>query len=548
MNWFYGLSIRAKLLIPIGIISLLVMLMGIIAIERFRLIDNKVSELREINLLAIGYLLEADSDLHKALVEERSMLFLNAGTPDFQASLDRHKQSIESAHQKLLTFHKLISDDVINPIYADYEKNRDKWEKLTYTVASERTANTRVGRTTAMEVSFKDANTVFMEMRNNIYALKTEIEQKANITVDESRALVSASRVKIIIIIAITIFISFAIWLFTPRLMIDPIKNMTAFVKSLAGDGGDLTHKVPVAYQDELGSLSQSINLFIDSLRSLLVRVIEMGRMFNSQAQTLTGLANNNSELFNKQLKEIGMVANSMVELSSSIQEVARLASSAASKTQEVRNHSEDGIKVVDTTIKSINHLAEEVKNSAEVIVQLNQNSGEIANVVNVIKSIAEQINLLALNAAIEAARAGEQGRGFAVVADSVRELAFKTAESTKEIQGMISTLQQSATRAANVMDKSQKIASDSVVQAGLAGAALEKIDRAIEEMSGLNIQIASAAEQQSKVSGEINHNADNIIQYTRHATELTGNVDESSQQLANAARLLQDELHKFKV
>ena len=516
--------------------------------ERFRVIDDKVSEIRDINLLAVGYLLEADADVHKALVEERSMLFLNAGSPDFKAAIDRHKQSIESARKKLSDFNVLVKDDAINQRYSNYEIARDKWEKLTYTVASEREANTRIGRTTAIEVSFKDANVAFMEMRNEIYALKRQVEQTANATVDESHSLVSSSRNIMILIIGATILISFAIWLFTPRLMVDPIKKMIVFITALAGDGGDLTHKVPVAYQDELGNLSQSINLFIDSLRNLLVRVIDMGNLFNDQAKTLTGLANNNSELSRKQVTEVGLVAGAMVELSKSIREVASLANSAAAKTAQVRTYSEDGLNVVGTTIESINHLAEEVKNSAGVISQLNQNSENIASVVSVIKGIAEQINLLALNAAIEAARAGEQGRGFAVVADSVRELAFKTAESTKEIQGMISALQQSATRAATVMDKSQRIAEDSVSNASLAGAALKKIDRAIVEMSEMNTQIAGAAEQQSKVSSEISNNADNIMQYAQLATELTSKVDGSSQQLADAASSLHDELYKFKV
>lgn len=548
MNWFYGLNIRTKLLIPISIISFLVILMGIIVIERFRMIENKVSELREINLLAVGYLLEADSELHKALIEERSMLFLNAGTPDFSASLDRHKQSIANARKKLNDFHRLVKTTEIEILYADYEKARDKWEALTLTVAREREANTRIGRTTAMEVSFKDANIAFAEMRNVIYTLKNQVEQKATETVDDSRAIVHQSRNLLVVIIAVTLLVSFAIWLFTPRLMIDPIRRMIAFVTSLAGDGGDLTHKIPVIYHDELGELCQSVNLFIDNLRQLLVHVIDMGQSFNTHAQTLTNLANNNSELSHKQGAEVGLVANAMNQLSISIQEVANLADRAAAKTSQVRGHSSDGLQVVGKTVDYINNLAEEVKSSASVIVQLNQNSGNIANVVNVIKGIAEQINLLALNAAIEAARAGEQGRGFAVVADSVRELAFKTAESTKEIHNMISTLQQSANQAVNAMDKSQKIAEDSVIQAGLAGAALEKIDSAVLEMLELNTQIAHASQQQSKVSDEINHNADNINRYTQDATQLTGKVNQSSQQLAQMANKLQEELYKFKV
>ena len=112
----------------------------------------------------------------------------------------------------------------------------------------------------------------------------------------------------------------------------------------------------------------------------------------------------------------------------------------------------------------------------------------------------------------------------------------------------MITALQQSATQAVTAMDKSQKIAEDSVAQAGLAGAALEKIDSAVVEMSDLNTQIAQASQQQSRVSDEVTNNADNITRYTQDATQLTGQVDHSSQQLAEVAKTLQEELHKFKV
>jgi len=548
MTWFYGLTIRAKFLIPISIISILVVFMGVVALDRFQIIDKKVTDLREVNLLAVGYLLEADAELHKALVEERSMLFLNVGTPDFSDSIMRHKDSITSAYEKLKLFHELMDSPDIDQLYQEYETAWNTWEQLTKKVATEREANTRIGRTTAIEISFKDANHAFIAMRKAIYALKAEVDVKANEAVAESHRVVIESRYLIIVTIAVSLVLSLLMVIIIPRLVVEPINKIIAFMTTLAGDGGDLTHKIPVAYHDELGHLSESINLFIDSLRGLLVRVIDLGEKFDEQARTLHGSANNNRELAQKQTQEVTMVAGAIAELSTSVQGVASLANNASIKAQQARSHSDQGLAVVTSTIGAIDKLANEVRQSAAVVITLNQDSGNIANVVGVIKSIAEQINLLALNAAIEAARAGEQGRGFAVVADSVRELAFRTAESTQEIQGMISKLQQSAVHAANVMQSSQKTAEDSVIHAGKAGSALEKIDAAIVEMSDLNLQIAAAAEEQSRVSNEINTNAGNIADYATRAAGVTVNVENSAQQLAGVASSLHQELYKFKV
>jgi methyl-accepting chemotaxis protein len=273
-----------------------------------------------------------------------------------------------------------------------------------------------------------------------------------------------------------------------------------------------------------------------------------MGKVFDKQASTLHGLANKNLLIIQKETHEVAMVASAINELSASVMAVSQTASKAADNTMQAQEESKNGLSVVKNTITSISSLASEVQHSADVIMKLNTESGNIASVVNVIKSIAEQINLLALNAAIEAARAGEQGRGFAVVADSVRELAFRTAESTQEIQKMIGNLKASATSAVNAMQTSQSIADESVAQASAAGNALQKIDNSIFSVTTLNAQIAVAVEQQSKVAGEISGNTNNISVYAQDAASLAKNVETASQELAQVASSLNEELYKFKI
>lgn len=548
MDWFYGLKIRNKILIPIAIISLMMASMGILVLHQFELVATKVSQLGEVNLTANNYLLEADADVHKVLVEERSMLFLNPDSPEFSTSVINHQKSLDSAHEKLVKFYSIMHDDELRGAFNQYEIARDKWEQLTKTVVTARQGNTREGRTTAIEVSFKDGNKAFSEMRTAIYALKEQVQIRAEKAVHDSRETVSQSYFVITVFIAVSFALALLMIYLVPRLIVDPIVKMQKFIKSLAGDGGDLTHKIPIQYHDELGHLGETVNEFIENLRGLLARVIGMGEVFNKQASTLHGLANKNLIIVQKETHEVSMVASAITELSASVQAVADTASKAADRTLQAQQESKNGLVVVKNTIAAIDRLANEVQRSANVIVELNTESSNIASVVNVIKSIAEQINLLALNAAIEAARAGEQGRGFAVVADSVRELAFRTAESTQEIQAMIGHLQTSATSAVNAMQASQTIARESVTQSSAAGSALQKIDDEVVQVTSLNSQIATAVDQQSKVAGEISENTNNISLYAQDAAELAKSVEVASEDLAQVASSLHEELYKFKI
>jgi methyl-accepting chemotaxis protein len=198
--------------------------------------------------------------------------------------------------------------------------------------------------------------------------------------------------------------------------------------------------------------------------------------------------------------------------------------------------------------VETIVGLAAEIESASEVIRNLEKDSNQIGSILDVIKGIAEQTNLLALNAAIEAARAGEQGRGFAVVADEVRTLASRTQESTEEIQSMIEKLQSGAKVAVSVMSDSRKYADDSVSHAKSAGEALEMITQSISTITEMNTQIATAAEEQSAVSEEINGNIVNINHAAEEAAEGANSTSTESERLAEMAKELQLLVHQFKI
>jgi methyl-accepting chemotaxis protein len=201
----------------------------------------------------------------------------------------------------------------------------------------------------------------------------------------------------------------------------------------------------------------------------------------------------------------------------------------------------------VTKTQTDIDALATKVSEVAQIIDLLSQDSKEIGSVLDVIQGIAEQTNLLALNAAIEAARAGEQGRGFAVVADEVRNLAQRTQESTRQIQAVIESMRASSVKAVTVMNEGQEQANSSVQQAKNAGESLQAINISVIKISDMNIQIATAAEQQSVVAADINQNFIQITHSALLAQQEAGKITAASYQLEELAKSLELNVKQFK-
>lgn len=297
----------------------------------------------------------------------------------------------------------------------------------------------------------------------------------------------------------------------------------------------DLGIKVPVDSKDEIGQLSQAINALVSSFNTSFHEVISASEELSSAAKHLSGISQQTSDSVLRQKLETDQVATAVNEMAASINDVADNAVTAADSASMADKETKEGNKVVLQSISAIKVLAAEVEKAAVVIRKLETDGTQIGKVVDVIQGISEQTNLLALNAAIEAARAGESGRGFAVVADEVRTLASRTQQSTIEIQEIISLIQSGAQNAVNVMQESEKYLADSVNHAEAAGVALDGIQRAIQAINDVNMQIASAAEQQSAVADEINKN---ILNISQAADESTQNAQETSKESTNLTHL----------
>jgi len=300
--------------------------------------------------------------------------------------------------------------------------------------------------------------------------------------------------------------------------------------------------------KDEIAAIAHSFNEMVAEFQSLLKNVLISSTKVSAAADNLSVITEQTTRGVMQQQSEGDQVATAINEMTATVHEVARNTTEAASASRTADEEAANGAKVVEEAGTSIKQLAGEVENAASTIHQLEQESENIGTVLNVIQSIAEQTNLLALNAAIEAARAGESGRGFAVVADEVRLLAQRSQDSTEEIKTIIERLQKGAGDAVKAMNEGQKQAQDSVAKAEEAGTSLQAISQAVAAISDMNLQIASAAEEQSAVAEEINRNIVNITQISNETAIAANTTTETSGNLAVLAMELQGQIGHFKL
>lgn len=321
--------------------------------------------------------------------------------------------------------------------------------------------------------------------------------------------------------------------------LLRPLRLMKDNLDDIAAGEGDLTRRLAVTSQDELGDLASSFNRFVDKIHSLVSQISGMTGQLTGLVGEVSSQAQRSEQAMERQRHETDQVATAINEMSAAAQEVAKSAQGASVAAQKTDEEGQSAKRVVDGSIKLIHALVEDIRNSGSSLDSLQKDVSSIVSVLGVIRSIAEQTNLLALNAAIEAARAGEAGRGFAVVADEVRALASRTQQSTQEIQGMIDRLQKGTQTAVDAMRRSSEAGDGTSVQANQAGSSLDAIGELITTINTMNAQIASAAEEQTAVAEEINRSVhqiasavDTVADETRQSAQTSRSLNDLGQRL----------------
>lgn len=371
-----------------------------------------------------------------------------------------------------------------------------------------------------------------------------------NIALDKQDALsgiYSMIRWTVIAVVIIGIVAASIMWFFSAS-GFKRLQEVSLAMTDIGQGEGDLTQRITVQGEDEIATIAQAFNAFVEKIHRLVNEVNHTAQSVSAASTTLAEVTQQSADVVAQQSSETEQVATAMNEMTATVQEVASHASEAASQASEADTQTKHGQTLLRETLQQLKHLDDTLQGSSTTIAELQSGTQDIVGMLDVISSVSEQTNLLALNAAIEAARAGEHGRGFAVVADEVRGLAGRTQESTQKIQEVVDRLFKQTENVVAVMSQSRSAAQTTVTKAEDMAARLEQINQAVTLIADMNLQIATAAEEQSSVAELINQNVVNINDLSSQTEQASHHLMDATQSLTAQANQLHDQVSQFKI
>ncbi|AIS57500.1 chemotaxis protein [Vibrio coralliilyticus] len=345
--------------------------------------------------------------------------------------------------------------------------------------------------------------------------------------------LASAKQAAILTAVIATI-ISIVVALFVMQILYRPILVLKETIAGLSEGNGDLTQRITVTTNDDLGQISEGVNKFIASLQSMMLEISEATNQLNGNVDRMRDQSQRNSSILQSHVQETEQVVTAIEEMNSTAEAMATDAANTAQLTHKA-NEAGSASKVTVTQAQTnVQDLVDDVSVASENVNKMAAETDGINTILGVIGDIAEQTNLLALNAAIEAARAGEQGRGFAVVADEVRKLASRTKDSTEEIESALASLLRGSQSVVDSMDSTKDKCGQTAEGAGEVAESLDVMTDFVTEINDLSTQIATAAEEQSSVTQELSRNMSAI-------NDIVGELDSNGQQALEDAHSIAD-------
>ncbi|MGF6317921.1 methyl-accepting chemotaxis protein [Pseudomonas frederiksbergensis] len=458
-------------------------------------------------------------------------------------------QGVAAAKERLNNAQKLISEIIptltdpqliaagreLEQVFSEYAK-----------VVRQQINSTRLGdlvEYSRMNDSAKTLGQRYGQVRDAFTALITShIAQ----TMTDSRQRIHQAQLATGALLVLTLLLAIACWVFISNRVLLPLRQAGERFNEMAR--GDLSQPITAVSRNEIGQLFASLANMQKNQRDTLSQLSKTAALVSDAAHNLNGITRESSRDLQQQHAELEMAVTAVTEMTSAVEEVSRNAvstSEAATASNRLANESREQVRRVRTEIDSMNT---DVQSTGEVIQRLASQTRDIGKVLDVIRSVSEQTNLLALNAAIEAARAGESGRGFAVVADEVRTLAYRTQQSTLEIEEMVGSIQTSSSTAVQSIAKNSERVQHTLESTQTSERMLEDIFSAIAEINERNLVIASATEEQAQVSREVDHNLLNIRHLAARSGEDAAKTEQSSQELSRLAVEMNEIVGRFKL
>lgn len=548
MRWYKDLSINQKLIYPSLLLAGVVIFASFTGILGLKALKQSADKLALEYLPSQSLLLQADKELYQAQVAERSLMFVNVGTDSYNQLLQQHNTSIALVNQHLTHFANVTTSQRAKEHLSALTQTFNEWQKVTREISNQRTQNGRNGRTTAIDLSFGQGETLFDKLHVQISSLTDELNNHTSNAVNQVETDALEGQKLQLIALTISIIICAIYVIALPKLISRPLAVLLAKIHNITDGDGDLRARINLESKDELGELAHAFNHFLDNLHSIISQFKDSTSKLTNSAQGLAHAGEAAKKTLKAQEETTRKVADSSDHIAASVQEVSSSANHAADAAKRADSYTATGQEKVQNTITVIRQLAQDVSLAENQINKLELEGQHIGKVLEVIQAIAEQTNLLALNAAIEAARAGEQGRGFAVVADEVRSLAAKTHQSTEEIKLMIANVQNGTQSAVTAINIGNQKAIASVEAASNAGEALAHIAEMVREISEMNNQIALATKAQLTMENESHQNIQHIAEQSAESRHTTDEIYAASIELSNMANELTALVSRFKL
>ena len=536
------LNIAPRAALGFALIAVLVALLGVFALGQMSSIrDSEVAvESRWLPSIRGG--------------DEIRELMLRIRTISLRMALDQDPQNIatyrsqmdtrdKELSEKIAAYDKLVTTAEGQQLYDQFKKTFAAYRAgiaQSFTLADqgqrdELTKLLLVDMKTVVDGSGKQLNDLA-----DLFARQVAAEsQKSADHYQTSRTIVS-------LFIALAALATVALAMLLTRSIVRPLSSAVSAAESVAR--GDLTRPIETHGNDEVSRLLKALATMQQNLRETLQGISGSATQLASAADELNAVTLDSTHGLQQQNNEIEQAATAVNEMTTAVEEVARNAVSTSDATRQSSESAQLGQARVSDTASAINALASDVQHTGELVQSLANQSQDIGKVLDVIRAIAEQTNLLALNAAIEAARAGESGRGFAVVADEVRALAYRTQQSTQEIEQMVQGMRSGSSLALDSMQASAARATTTLALAERAGEALETITASVHEIHERNLVIASAAEEQAQVAREVDRNLVNIRDLSVRSATGADQTRASSHELSQLANALQGMVRRFQL
>ncbi|WP_366300582.1 methyl-accepting chemotaxis protein [Pseudomonas atacamensis] len=536
------LNIAPRAALGFALIAVLVALLGVFALGQMSSIrDSEVAvENRWLPSIRGG--------------DEIRELMLRIRTISLRMALDQDPANIATYRGQMDTRDKELSEKIAAyDKLVDTAEGRQLYDQFKKTFAAYRTGIAQ--SFTLAEQGKRDELTklLLVDMKTVVDGSGKQLNDLADLFArqvaaesEKSAAHYETSRTIVTLFIALAALATVALAMLLTRSIVRPLSSAVDAAESVAK--GDLTRPIETHGNDEVSRLLKALATMQQNLRETLQGISGSATQLATAADELSAVTVDSTQGLQEQNNEIEQAATAVNEMTAAVEEVARNAVSTSDATRQSSQSAQLGQERVSETASAINALASDVQNTGELVQSLANQSQDIGKVLDVIRAIAEQTNLLALNAAIEAARAGESGRGFAVVADEVRALAYRTQQSTQEIEQMVQGMRSGSSQALESMRASASRAASTLVLAERAGEALVTITASVHEIHERNLVIASAAEEQAQVAREVDRNLVNIRDLSVRSAAGADQTSASSHELSQLANALQGMVRRFQL